>query len=215
MREWSSWTVSGTQRSPGPGGRGGVAIGIGLMALGLTGCATTAPEVVVDKLDPQTATTVTVLGRPIELFDPTSNPRDGDAFAFLGPFQTDRMGQRELFLWVAVPPAQEPIGSPVLICNGQQIRLSPAGGMGLANPGGDAHAPKGVDLSALNLSRAPYDPPIPWSAQWYFQLPAEGLECLAGANSVSLETRAAGGQPHQFTVDRKSLASLDVFVHRQ
>ena len=54
-----------------------------------------------------------------------------------------------------------------------------------------------VDLSQLNLSRAPYDSPVPWSTQWYFRLPADSLKCLADAEGLtahraSIEIRMDG-----------------------
>jgi hypothetical protein len=80
---------------------------------------------------------------------------------------------------------------------------------------GSPNAPVKVDLSQLNLSRAPYDAPVPWSTQWYFRLPADSLKCLADADGISLEARAADGDPEQFTTSgRKDLASLDAFTRR-
>jgi hypothetical protein len=65
------------------------------------------------------------------------------------------------------------------------------------------------------LSRAPYDAPVPWSTQWYFRLPPESLKCLADAEGISLEARAADGGEAQFTTTgRKNLASLDAFTKR-
>jgi hypothetical protein len=51
--------------------------------------------------------------------------------------------------------------------------------------------------------------------QWYFRLPPDGLKCLAGANGIALEMRAAsGGDTSRFTAERKALASLDAFTRR-
>ena len=47
--------------------------------------------------------TVTRLGHPIELYRETFLKDPAGRFAFLGPFETNQMGQRELFLWIAVP----------------------------------------------------------------------------------------------------------------
>ena len=81
--------------------------------------------------------------------------------------------------------------------------------------GADGKAIK-VDLSKLSLSRAPYNAPVPWGTQWYFKLSEDGLKCLAEAEGVSLEAKAADGSAEQFssTGGRKSLASLEVFQRR-
>ena len=44
-------------------------------------------------------------------------------------------------------------------------------------------------------SRARACLPVPWNLQWYFQLPDDALDCLAGARAVALETYGANGAP--------------------
>ena len=203
--------------------------GAGLIAVVLGACASMQPsEPVSEKLDPDTATTVTVLSQPIELFSQSSRSKQTDPFAYIAPFETNRMGTRDLFLWVSTPQAQGQLTEPQVLCNGQPLSLQPlsqdAGGTVSreAGKGGDfaGVGPNGaaikVDLSKLNLSRAPYDAPVPWGTQWYFRLPADGLKCLAGADGISLEAKAADGNSEQFTSTggRKSLASLDAFTRR-
>jgi hypothetical protein len=192
----------------------------------LGACATAPSEPVSEKLDPDTATTVTTLSRPIELLSHTSHSKQLDPFAYIAPFETNRMGARDLFLWISTPQAQGQLTQPQVLCNGQPLSLQPlsqdSGAAGAqAGPGdnvapaGSSGAPVKVDLSQLNLSRAPYEAPVPWSTQWYFRLPPDSLKCLAGAEGISLEARAADGGPEQFTTtERKSLASLDAFTRR-
>ena len=197
-----------------------------LLAALLGACASTPTEPVSEKLDPDTATTVTVLSEPIELFSQTPRSRQTDPFAYIAPFETNRMGTRDLFLWVSTPQAQGQLTQPQVICNGQPLSLQPlsedsipvgasAGPGDNVAAGGPGSAPVKVDLSKLNLSRAPYEAPVPWGTQWYFRLPADSLKCLADANGISLEARAADGAPEQFTTTgRKNLASLDAFTRR-
>src|SRR5258708_7383237 len=79
----------------------------GLVAALLGACAALPlSEPVSEKLDPDTATTVTVLRQPIELYSQTSRSKQTDPFAYIAPFETNRMGTRELFLWVSTPQAQ-------------------------------------------------------------------------------------------------------------
>jgi hypothetical protein len=211
-------------------GTGSAAALIGGIAAGLlAGCATAPSEPVSEKLDPDTATTVTTLSRPIELLSQTNRGKQTDPFAYIAPFETNRMGARDLFLWVSTPQAQGQLTQPQVLCNGQPLSLQPlsqeSGAEGaVARPGdhdvavGAAPgAPVKVDLSKLSLSRAPYEAPVPWSTQWYFRLPADSLKCLADAEgvSISVDARAADGAPEQFTTkERKELASLDVFTRR-
>jgi len=206
----------------------GVAVS-GLVAVAMAGCASMpVTEPVAEKLDPDTATTVTVLSQPIELFSQTSRAKQTDPFAYIAPFETNKMGHRELFLWVSTPQAQGQLTQPTVNCNGQALSLQPLNqemGAGVAaevNKGGDfggigadGRAIK-VDLSKLSLSRAPYNAPVPWGTQWYFKLSEDGLKCLAGAEGISLQAKAADGSAEEFssTGGRKSLASLDAFERR-
>jgi hypothetical protein len=202
----------------------------GLLALLLQGCATTPTEPVSEKLDPDTAVTVTVLSQPIELFSQTNRSKQTDPFAYIAPFETNRMGTRDLFLWVSTPQATGQLTQPQVMCNGQPVsleplsqdseaaaaaanaRVAPGGNFAAAGPGG---APVKVDFSQLSLSRAPYDAPVPWGTQWYFRLPAESLKCLAEAKDISLQARSADGAEEQFVpTERKNFASLDAFTRR-
>jgi hypothetical protein len=204
---------------------------VGTLACGLAAvlgaCAMAPSEPVSEKLDPDTATTVTILSRPIELLSQNNRGKQTDPFAYIAPFETNRMGARDLFLWVSTPQEQGQLTQPQVLCNGQPLDLQPlsqdsaaAGpnakaGDNVALVGGSSGAPVKVDLSKLNLSRAPYEAPVPWSTQWYFRLPADSLKCLADAEGISLEVRDADGGPDQFTASgRKNLASLDAFTRR-
>jgi hypothetical protein len=199
---------------------------VGATTLALLGACASAPgEPVSEKLDPDTAITVTTLSRPIELLSQSNRGKQTDPFAYIAPFETNRMGARDLFLWVSTPQAQGQLTQPQVLCKGQRLDLQPLSqdtdGLGRqAAPGdnvtgGSSGAPVKVDLSKLSLSRAPYDAPVPWSTQWYFRLPPESLKCLADAEGISLQARAADGVEEQFTTNgRKNLASLDAFTRR-
>ena len=193
-----------------------------VLALLAGGCASVPTEPISEKLDPDTATTVTVINHPVELLSQSTHGGKTDPFAYIAPFETDRMGERALFLWVAAPQDMGPLSQPQVLCNGEPLRLEPLSVDALANgPGGarpstvDAQsAANQSELARINLAHPPYDAPVPWSAQWYFRLPADGLKCLAAANGVALETRVSNGEAERFTADRKNLASLDAFARR-
>jgi hypothetical protein len=168
---------------------------LAILATLVAACSTTPSQPVVERLDPDTATTLTVLGKPVELVAQSLHNAGGDPFAFLGPFETNRMGTRAQYLWLSAPSVEGAKIEPQLLCDGQALALAPVTG----------------DLAQLGLSRPPYEKPAPWSLQWYFQLPAEALKCLTDAHGVTLETKADTGQSDQFSVDSKGLTPLKGF----
>jgi hypothetical protein len=168
---------------------------LGILAAALGGCASTPAQPVVDRLDPDTATTVTVLKKPVELVAESLHNVGGDPFAFFAPFETDRMGHRTQYLWMSAPGVEHAKTEPQLLCDGQALKLSPVEG----------------DIGQLGLAHPPYEKPAPWSLQWYFQLPPETLRCLTDAQRVTLQTRADTGQSDEFSVDAKGLSTLKSF----
>jgi len=76
----------------------------GLVALALGACATLPQDhPVYEQLDAETGVTIALIGKPIELYRETVPNVYTDRFAFLAPFETNQMGTREAFLWLAVP----------------------------------------------------------------------------------------------------------------
>ncbi len=169
----------------------------------LAGCASAPTEPVHDRLDTETATTVTVLQAPVELVSETPLGPTSDPFAYVAPFETDKMGERALYLWISVPQVSGPVSEPKVSCDGHPLSLQSIG----------------TDLAQFNLSRPPYTLPAPWSGQWYFKLSPESLACLGTAQGISLETQAQGGQgqsdAERFSASGKALAELQAFAVAQ
>jgi hypothetical protein len=172
-------------------------IAIPAVAAVLTACATTA-QPVVERLDPDTATTLTLIKKPVELVGESTHGPTDNPFAFIAPFETDRMGTRTLYLWMSAPSTQGAGLQPRLLCDGQPLAL----------PALDS------DISHIGLSSVPYPSPVPWNMQWYFQLPRPALDCLAGAQKIALETHGTNGEPERFTVASKDLTDLKAFSSR-
>src|ERR1700742_450261 len=104
----------------------GLQVGALVAGMLVAGCAALPPtEPVAEKLDPDTAVTVTVLSQPIEIYSQTSRSKQTDPFAYIAPFETNRMGSKELFLWVSTPQAQGALAQPTVMCNGQAVALAP------------------------------------------------------------------------------------------
>ena len=159
----------------------------------LMGC-TALPTDPVDRLDPATADTVTVLPNPVQLVSQT--PILGaDPFAFVGPFETDQQGQRAMYLWVSVPQNQGPVEPPKLLCDNQPMSLQAVSG----------------NLAELKLSQPPYKAPAPWSSQFYFALPEDGARCLRSAQAIALDIKPVSGEPQHFVASGKDLVPLQRF----
>ena len=164
----------------------------------LTACAVEPTEDEKQRLDTNTGTTVTVMPKPVEfIVDRTRGPKT-DPFAYLAPFETNRMGAHELYLWVSAPQVAGPLDKPQLFCGDQQVQLEPTN----------------KSLKAMGLSDPPYKLPAPWSAQWYFKLPSEVLDCLASAKRLRIITQSGQSEPDEFTAEAQALTGLSDFVAR-
>jgi hypothetical protein len=166
----------------------------------LAGCETTPVEEAEagERLDANTGTTLTLMPKPVEfILDRTTGPKT-DPFAYIAPFETNRMGTHELFLWVSAPQVSGTLASPQVFCGEQQIQLEPAN----------------MSLKAMGLSAPPYKLPAPWSVQWYFKLSGEVLDCFAGASKLRVVTQAADEEPQRFNAEGPALSGLADFAKR-
>jgi hypothetical protein len=162
----------------------------------LTAC--TPLPVESDRLDSDTGTTVTLMPKPVELLvDRTRGPK-ADPFAYLAPFETNRMGSHELYLWISAPQVAETLGVPQVFCGEELIALETI----------DAN------MAPLGLSRVPYAMPAPWSRQWFFRLSGEVLDCFAGAKRIRVITQAGDAEPDKYAAEGAALSGLSVFASR-
>jgi hypothetical protein len=147
-------------------------------ALVLLGCAAASgcaalpnDSPVVEELDSRTGMTLARLGRPIELYRETASRDSAVRFAFLAPFETNRMGTRDLFLWVAVPIEYvEGTKPPIVAADGMPLVLS---------------APtRGADAAGLRAD--PYSPPTPWSTVWYYKADANTIAKLGDSARLTV-----------------------------
>ena len=131
---------------------------------------------IVEQLDAETGTTVTRLGRPIELYRESFLQDAPGRFAFIGPFETNLMGRRELFVWLAVPVEPPPDAVPTIEVNGTALSLG--------SPG------RAADFATLHKS--PYKIPTPWSAMYYFKVDDAVVARLADATDVAVHLLEPG-----------------------
>jgi hypothetical protein len=168
------------------------------VAAGLAACASAPTEDESQRLDSNTGTTVTVMPRPVELIVDRPRGAGTDPFAYLAPFETNRMGSHELYLWISAPQVAGSLDVPQVFCGDELIPLEPVN----------------ADLEAMGLSGPPYKLPAPWSAQWYFKLSGEVLDCLASAQRLRIVTQAGQDEPDQFTAEGPALTGLADFAKR-
>jgi hypothetical protein len=156
---------------------------------------------VVETLEPETGVTVTRLGHPIELYRETFLKDPAGRFAFLAPFETNQMGQRELYLWIAVPIEPVADSVPVVEINGAPVTLGTPG--------------KAADFASIHKS--PYKIPTPWSAMYYFKIDAALVTRLADASRLTirmLETAKSGTVKTVFETEVAADTRLKDFATR-
>ena len=148
-----------------------------LAASALAACAALPDDApVLEQLDTETGVTITRLGHPVELYRETFQQDPSGRFAYVGPFETNLMGSRELFLWIAVPA--EPLGNalPEFELNGAPVALGTPG--------------RGADFA--NLHKSPYKIPTPWSAMYYYKIDEDFVKRLADASKLTVRVVEAG-----------------------
>ena len=138
----------------------------------LSACAALPDDApIVEKLDTETGVTVTRLGQPVELYRETFLQEAAGKFAFLGPFETNLMGKRELFLWLALPVEPLTDSIPTVEVNGAALTLGAAG--------------RAADFAGLH--KPPYKIPTPWSAMYYFKIDEAIVTQLGDATDLSIQ----------------------------
>jgi hypothetical protein len=138
----------------------------------LGACATVPDDAsVVETLDEETGLTVARLGRPVEVYRETFLKEPTGRFAFVGPFETNQMGTRELYVWIAVPiELGEQDAAPIVTVNGKELALGTPG--------------RAADFAGLRKS--PYRVPTPWSSMYYFRVDQALIASLAAARELSV-----------------------------
>jgi hypothetical protein len=147
------------------------------------GCAAIPDNSVAEQLDERTGTTVTRIDRPIELVSTEPRGSNSDPFAFVAPFETNRMGRRELYLWVAVPDERGGAMAPVVAAATEPLQITPLS----------------ADARTLALAAFPYASPAPWSAIHVYSIDEPALRKLAAAGSIDLTVRYADQRVIRFT----------------
>jgi hypothetical protein len=176
----------------------------GLVALALAACATLPQDhPVYEHLDAETGVTIALVGKPLELYREIVPNVYTDRFAFLAPFETNQMGKREAFLWLAVPIDPTLAESvPTLDVDGTAIALGTPG--------------RKADFAGL--ARSPYKVPAPWSVIYYFKADSDLVARLGAAQSLTIhmmEPTKTGPVEAQFALKIVDDPRLKEFAARQ
>jgi hypothetical protein len=156
-----------------------------LMTL-LVGCATSS-EPASELLDRDTGTTLVRMPKPVELVATVHRDNGADPFAFVAPFVTNRMGARSYFIWISSPNDNPIEGGPTLYCDGSPVTL-----------------PTPATTLTSDLSGRPYEQPVPWSADSYFEIDAAALRHLGDCRRVAIAVRYQAGGEVRFEGDAGS-----------
>ena len=143
-----------------------------------------------EQLDDETGMTIARLGHPMELYRETFQRDPSGRFAFLAPFETNQMGTRALFLWIALPVTIAPGTEPDIELDGKALKLG--------TPGRDA------DYAGLRHS--PYKIPTPWSAMFYYKIDADVVSRLAGSTTLSVRVSETTKDGTRITVFASTVA---------
>lgn len=161
------------------------------MSMIVAGCAALPEDApVMEQLDDETGLTIARLGHPMELYRETFQRDPAGRFAFIGPFETNQMGTRALYLWMALPVTIAPGTEPDIELNGHALKLGP--------PGREA--------DSAGLRHSPYKIPTPWSAMFYYKIDADVVARLADASTLSVRVSETTKDGVKITVFAASVA---------
>jgi hypothetical protein len=167
QQEWPSHSIMTSRRQVPTGGL----VGSFLLVLMLAACAALPEDSsVMEQLDEDTGLTIARLGRPMELYRETFQRDPAGRFAYLGPFETNRMGARDSYLWIALPVDLAADTTPDLELDGHGLALGP--------PMREA--------SDVGLHKSPYKIPTPWSAMFYYKADEALIARLGAATTLTV-----------------------------
>jgi hypothetical protein len=171
------------------------------------GCTPLGSGSVREQLDERTGVTVTSISAPLQFYSP--QPERGlqaASFAYLGPIEINRMGQRRSYLWLSVLP-------------GEDERSRQAGGADsiprLRIAAGDITlepSPVSADRSLLGLGHRVYERPADWVGEAYYAVTDMQLAQLAAADSLVLDIDITADEPRRYEAWKPDLSALRSFV---
>jgi hypothetical protein len=163
----------------------------------VSACVTTAADPTIEALDERSGTTVTRLTDPVTFIAEKARRGGQDPFAFLAPFEANRMGNRRMHLWIVIPN-ESGATAEVAVLKGELELLRTAVTM---------------DANRARELAVPYSTFATWQRAYLADLDAELLTKLAGGGRLTIEVRQAGAS-ERFSTDGASQAELRRFQQR-
>jgi hypothetical protein len=177
-----------------------------LIAL-LTACAAGPDNEVREQLDQRTGVTVTRMKEALQFYSPLPElGLQATRFAYLGPLEVNRMGERNTYLWLSVLPASASearegaeVGPPArlrLIVDKESFDLEVVAS----------------SAEQIDLGKRAYPRPADWAREGYWSASPEVLARLATAASLLLEIDSGDGQLRRYEPWKADLETLRQFV---
>ncbi len=159
--------------------------------LSLAGCAATAIDPVQEQLDERDGTTIIRLATPLTLIADRPRGSGADPFAFLAPFEANKMGSRQTQLWVAVPIETNTDATVAVWRDNVLI----------------------VELTQIT-TRAPYSVTANWQRQFVGDISTPQLDSLSAGTKLTVEVRLADGRKEIFGSQEPVEPALQEFRRR-
>lgn len=168
--------------------------------LAVAACSSTTELAPVQRLDEHTGITVASLPAPLEFVQSgMATPGRHPSFAYLGPIESDSMGQLSYALWVHVAPGGD--RQVASLTGTAELRLAlDDGPMTLAL------------VAAPMFSHPPYQPVASWGQTAYFAVSMEQLKRLAHSASCALQLRGMDGASVDFQAQSATRKILTGFL---
>ncbi len=172
-------------------------------------CVATSEPGVREQLDERTGVTVISMRAPLEFFSP--QPERGlqaTAFVYLGPLEVNRMGTREILLWLSVLQGAD-ARSRSIAGTPDRLHLRITAGGNTVEP---AYA--SADARQLGLGRPVYGRPAHWASEAFYSITPREIAQMAAAGTLTLEISAEGDEVRRYELWKANLAGLRGFAER-
>lgn len=171
-------------------------LSVALGALLLSACAATAIDPVIEALDERSGTTITRLVDPVSFIAEKARRGGQDPFAFLAPFESNRMGARRMYLWIVIPN-ESGATTEVTVRQGDEelLRTSDA-----------------LDTQRARDLAVPYATFATWQRAYLAELDTALLTKLADSGRLTIETGPDSGE--RFSTEGHSQPELRQFLQR-
>jgi hypothetical protein len=177
-----------------------------LLLLGLISCSTSGP-VSMEKFDPLTGVTVTLVKTPLVLYrDNAATAAYARNYVNLAPIQVNRIGAHRYYLWVSVwntmqiadiSERRDGFESIVIFADGEPLVLDVTG----------------WTPESIGVSEPVYIKPVASAVDAYYEVTADQIRLIAQASDIRLQS--GGSQAKEFNLwDAQKLArsSLSEFM---